>query len=347
MNAAKTGVRRWLAERRARRDASWAARRAAPAGGTWPRRVVYLSPDSTRPTGGVKVFYQHVEALCALGVDAYVMHERPGFRCTWFDSSAPVLCQADLRPGDEAVVPEVMPHVALRLRRRGVPYSLFVQNGYLALEVAPPADTRAAYDGARAVLAISEDTQELLRWLLPGLAAPLVRVRHSVDSARFQPAAKEALVTYMPRKMPQHARLVTGWLALAHPQWRFQALDGLAEAQVAQALGRSRIFLAFSEYEGLPLPPIEAALAGNVVLGYPGWGALEYWREPLFHLVPYGDVRAFAAAFAALVDRLAEPDAPSVAAARETLARTFDREAERAGVADTARRLGWLTNTPA
>lgn len=42
----------------------------------------------------------------------------------------------------------------------------------------------------------------------------------------------------------------------------------------------SRIFLSFSDLEGLGLPPIEAALCGNYVIGYHGGGGREYWRAP-------------------------------------------------------------------
>lgn len=334
-------LRAWTRARKTHRDVTWRERNAAPEGGDWPQRVVYLSPDSERPTGGVKIFYQHVEALRKLGVDANVMHEARGFRCRWFASSAPVLCQDDLRPGDFAVVPEVMPHAALRLRTRGVPYAMFVQNGYLVLEVGSIDDVRSAYEGAVAALAISDDTLDLLQRLLPGAQVPMIRVRHSVDATRFRPADKQMLATYMPRKMAQHARLVCGWLAMAHPNWRFQALDGLSEAQVAEALGRSRVFLAFSEYEGLPLPPIEAALAGNIVIGYPGWGALEYWRRPLFHGVGFGDVRAFVQSFGEAASNLSAM-ASDTAVARAALAQVFGAEAERELLVAAARRLNWL-----
>lgn len=335
-------LRHWNRQRKATRDASWRARRAAPGGGDWPRRVVYLSPDSQRPTGGVKVIYRHVEALRAMGVEACVMHERKGFRCTWFESTAPVLGFVDLRPGDHAVVPEVMPQMALRLASLGMPYTMFVQNGYLALETCSPADTRRVYEGASAVLSISDDTLDLLRTLFPGLRSPLLRVQHSVDASRFSPAQKQPLVTYMPRKMPQHARLVAGWLSMTHPHWEFRALDGIGEGEIAQALGRSRIFLAFSEYEGLPLPPIEAALAGNLVVGYPGSGAREYWREPLFHEVAFGDVRRFALAFSEVAVRAgAEPDAARMQA-RAALTAAFSEAADRERLARAARRLGWL-----
>jgi len=343
----KGWLRRRAEERQARRERAWRLRSAAPGGGDWPGRVVYLSPDNHKPTGGIKVFYQHVQALRRLGVDAHVMHLAPGFRCHWFDSDAPVLHFGQLRPGDQVVLPEVMPHFAARLRVRGVPYSIFVQNGYLTLEVSDFETTRQAYEGAQAVLSISADTAGLLQRLLPALRGPVLPVQPAVQATTFSPGAKQRLVTYMPRKMPQHARMLAGWLAATHPDWRFQALEGLSERQVAEALRASRIFLAFGELEGLGLPPLEAALAGNLVLGYDGWGGREYFQPPLFHAVAVGDVRGFMQGFDALLPLASADDLlERHAAPRAALAQRYGGEAETALLREVALRLGWFAAAP-
>ena len=56
---------------------------------------------------------------------------------------------------------------------------------------------------------------------------------------------------------------------------------------------KSKIFLSFSELEGLGLPPIEAALAGNKVIGYTGQGGKEYWESPVFEEIDCGDILGF------------------------------------------------------
>jgi hypothetical protein len=71
-------------------------------------------------------------------------------------------------------------------------------------------------------------------------------------------------------------------------------IDGMNEEQVAALLKRSKIFMAFSHFEGCPLPPLEAALSGNQVIGYTGQGAKEYWRPEIFEEVASGDVAGFA-----------------------------------------------------
>ena len=45
--------------------------------------------------------------------------------------------------------------------------------------------------------------------------------------------------------------------------------------------------------EGLGMPPIEAAIAGNKVIGYPGRGGTEYWKKPIFTEIPHGNISKF------------------------------------------------------
>tara|TARA_B100000700_G_scaffold172623_1_gene190715 strand:+ start:6402 stop:6740 length:339 start_codon:yes stop_codon:yes gene_type:complete len=56
---------------------------------------------------------------------------------------------------------------------------------------------------------------------------------------------------------------------------------------------KSKIFLSFSSLEGLGLPPVEAALAGNHVIGYTGEGGNEYWQKPLFTKINSGEINKF------------------------------------------------------
>ena len=101
----------------------------------------------------------------------------------------------------------------------------------------------------------------------------------------------------MPRKLPSQARQVLYALRPYLPAgWQIQPIDNVDELTCAALLRRSKIFLAFSEFEGLPLPPLEAALAGNLVVGYTGQGGAEYWEEPNFRLVAQGDIFGFVTA---------------------------------------------------
>jgi hypothetical protein len=107
-------------------------------------------------------------------------------------------------------------------------------------------------------------------------------------------------------------------------------IDGLNEVQVAVLLKRSKIFMAFSHFEGCPLPPLEAALSGNQVIGYTGQGATEYWRPEIFEEVASGDVAGFAQRVldkVQAIDQAGQFDLPMTTI--RTLADTYSDEQER------------------
>jgi glycosyltransferase involved in cell wall biosynthesis len=54
-------------------------------------RVFFISPDINTPTGGVKQLYRQVDILNENGIDAYILHQKLGFRCTWFTNETQVV----------------------------------------------------------------------------------------------------------------------------------------------------------------------------------------------------------------------------------------------------------------
>ena len=79
------------------------------------------------------------------------------------------------------------------------------------------------------------------------------------------------------------------------------------------------------------MPPIEAALAGNIVLGYPGWGGREYWHEPNFRSVRFGDMRDFVRKFHEVSAYATRPGIEALLApARAQLAACYGLDAETA-----------------
>ena len=98
----------------------------------------------------------------------------------------------------------------------------------------------------------------------------------------------------MARKLPAHYLLLLFYLKNKLPNnWKIENIDNVSEKNLYDKLSKSKIFLSFSHLEGLGLPPIEAALYGNKVIGYDGGGGSEYWRKPIFNKVDYGDIYKF------------------------------------------------------
>ncbi|MFN7308417.1 MAG: glycosyltransferase, partial [Acetobacteraceae bacterium] len=53
-------------------------------------------------------------------------------------------------------------------------------------------------------------------------------------------------------------------------------IDSVPEPQVAAMMADSAVFLSLCHREALPLTPIEAMASGCTVVGYHGWGGLDY-----------------------------------------------------------------------
>ena len=257
------------------------------------------------PVGGIKVIYRHVEALNQIGIPAFVLHPNENdFRYRWSAHIVPFLDENRIDAGsDYPIIAEVYTlSFGLQCWQRQIPYALFVQNGYLMY---PKSDQdgdvlRNVVHCADLVLSISADTDRMLLLNFPMLdPTRLVRVNFAVPdhfmTRRVSPWGTDVpTISYMPRKLPVHAGQVVYALRPHLPAgWQIQAIDNVDEATCAAMLRRSKIFLSFSEFEGLPLPPLEAALAGNLVIGYTGQGGAEYWEEPNFRLVAQGDIFAF------------------------------------------------------
>jgi hypothetical protein len=262
-------------------------------------RIVYMLPSDNTPTGGNKVTYREIEILCRDGIKAYAFHpEKPGASYTWFSHNVESLAFGHFNPRrDFLVFPEIWAALAAEFCiPAGLRYAIWVQNGYLAhVSAGFPRDVlRSAYERADLVLSISTDTTAVTSMLYPAVSKDrILRIFHSTLPL-FAAGKKERLITFMPRKLRAHAERLCLYLEHApRDGWRLQAIENLDERGVAALMSRSAIFLSFSELEGCPLPPIEAALSGNLVVGYTGEGAKEYFHPPIFREVHNGDFLAF------------------------------------------------------
>lgn len=104
-------------------------------------------------------------------------------------------------------------------------------------------------------------------------------------------------------------------------------MDGLPQAEVAQALARAKIFLLGNEREGLGLPGLEAMASGCVTIGFHGGGGREYAHYPLCHTIEDGDLVGFIEAVELHALMTDAPVASDIDATRDLIARDHGREA--------------------
>lgn len=303
------------------------------------KNIVFILHSNNHKSGGDKVAYRQSEVISKLnvnGITGQILHpENPSFSHEWFDHEVNFKKNLQLDPNrDFVVIPEiwVLPHAKL-LSDIGVKYAIYVQNGYLTNIPMLVGHTfealNSAYSNASLILSISDDTTECIKLAFPGLETEIIRMYYSVDSEKFKIAQKkENLITFMPRKLSSHSKMILFFLKKALPKhWRIEAIDGLNEEGVRDILSRSKIFLSFSEFEGCPLPPVEAALSGNQVVGYTGEGAKEYWNLPMFTEVYCGDIRNYVKQILIKIEQL-EQNPPIDFESINLLAKRYNTEAE-------------------
>lgn len=278
------------------------------------KSIVFLCPATDVPQGGVKVIYKQAAIIHQTKglLAASVLHPyNLEFSCSWFDHGAIVKKDLSFDPTrDFIIIPEcwAVPHARL-LNTIGLPYGIYVQGGYVMGRWGSlyGAEHDAAYQNAALILAISDDTLECIKMAYPECTDRVHRVHYSVNPEKFNAHVnKDNIICYMPRRMKDHSQLVTFFLnKKIPPHWKIVSIDGLDETGVAAILGKAKIFLSFSELEGCPLPPVEAALSGCQVIGYTGEGAKEYWDAQIFTEIYAGDIKAFVNA---VLDKIEEFD---------------------------------------
>ncbi len=275
-------------------------------GGSGSPVVYYLTPDQAAPRGGVRMLYRHVDLLNEAGIQAAVLHSKPGFRCTWFANSTRAVSapQVTLSPDDILVVPEfyVLGPEALPAEPRKI---VFNQGVYHTFDNVPFAGTGPGAPYAElanlvSLLTVSEDSAALLRYTFPGV--PVHRARAVLDPRVFHPPGPQTKrakrMAFVPRRRRQerehllHTLRARGLLA----GWELVPIEGYSEAQTAEIMRNSALFLSFSEREGFGLPPVEAMASGCYVIGFTGMGGRDYFDPEYSSPVLENDILAYAKA---------------------------------------------------
>ncbi|WP_124552938.1 glycosyltransferase family 1 protein [Methylophilus methylotrophus] len=267
-------------------------------------KLTYLCPNAKKASGGTKVIYRHTSLINGFqlaDVSAQIFHPKNVlFRCQWFFPNLHFKNNFTFDGKNEVYVINEMwaGREAKLAHRKGIKYMIQVQGGY---DIFRKSDWKAvyfAYQHAQLITCVSQDIYDCLVFVFPEFANKIHRIHLSLESDLFKPAAvKSNLITYMPRKLKKHSDLVLNFIKNHLPShWTLVPIDGMNLEEVAQLLAKSKIFLSFSELEGFGLPPIEAALAGNLVIGYIGEAGREYWLEHQFHEIPCGNIKGYAQA---------------------------------------------------
>jgi hypothetical protein len=271
------------------------------------------------------VVYRHVDLLNEAGISASVVHARTGFRCTWFENDTRVLScrEVAIGPQDLVVAGELAARLVVSLPP-GYRFAVFNQGPHLTWRVAEELVQHSALSpDLAAMLTVSDHGVRLLRHAFP--KTDVRRLHNSINPDVFfhGDAARPRRIAYMPRRGRDEVRQVLGVLhsrgALAG--WEVTALEDLNEREVGERLRSSMIFLSFAYQEGFGLPAAEAMASGAYVVGFHGFGGLEFFRPEFSSPVETGDVIAFARTLEQVLER--ERLAPGWCTSRGSAAASF------------------------
>ncbi len=197
---------------------------------------------------------------------------------------------------DFLIIPEIWSHFSedLELKKKGINYGIFIQGFFHMNSTSNFKKLKAAYKNAKIILISSDYNLKCFKEMFPEFKNKILRINFFIDSKKLKILKKTNTITYMPRKLPDHSQLLLFYLKNLLPKnWKIIPLENVSGSHLIKSLSRSKFFLSFSNLEGLGIPPIEAALSGNKVIGYTGGGGVEYWKEPIFKKIENGDISNF------------------------------------------------------
>jgi len=292
--------------------------------------IIYITNSEKKPSGGVKIIYKHSEIINSINGEysSEIIHinkkktskwinsikknlkinnqkysgwefndteVNKNFKNHWFENKVKIKnnLNFDLKK-DFVIIPEIFAHFSADLFiKQKVNYAIFVQNGYALYPTNNLEKLNLAYKNANFIISYSKDISRCVILAFPFCKNKIIKTSYSITVKKLN-TNKSNIITYMPRKLSDHSLLLLFFLKNHLPKnWKIKALDNLTENEVYSNLYKSKIFLSFSKLEGLPLPPVEAGLTGNKVIGYTGEGGKEYWKEPIYTEIKNGEFYNF------------------------------------------------------
>lgn len=237
--------------------------------------IYYYCPETKLQSAGIRRIYRHVELLGLNGFDAYILHCQKGFRRSDMPP-APVryLGQDRLQSNATVVIPEGFPNIMHALQNQSVRRFAIVLNWDYVFKNLPEEKNYGSY-GIERVLVISPAIGRMISWSM-GLPVNVIRsgINHSLY--RYSPECKRPQISFIKRKgifVDQLKRMLAAHNVDFIKKIRWVGLEGLTEAQYADEICRSAVFLNASLAEGYPTSCLEAMAAGTVVASYDSLGS--------------------------------------------------------------------------
>lgn len=242
-------------------------------------RIVYLTFPDGSIRGGQKMLLRHVETLRDLGFDAVCWTNGQTPLPDWFERAVPVEVNVPLSGDDIIVVPEDAYGAIAKLAdasRRPVIFCqgtlVFGSNSLGVLDLFPA-------DRFPPIITVGRQLSTLVQRCYPHAAVEFVPC--FADERVFRPGgARSRQIACVPHKRRHEAQFIEQVFRKLHPgraaerPWRH--IENATEAEVAEGMRGSDLFLSLSKLEAVGLTPLEAMASGCLCVGFTGIGGRDF-----------------------------------------------------------------------
>ena len=244
--------------------------------------IFYFTTVDEQPLDGTRQQFRHVDILRRNGFEALVVNEHPDKVPDWLPTTCPVLSFDEYLKLYETRDIVVLPEVGSGRKYGDERKVMFNQNAYQSFFFCGlQREKPLLFNDPRleAVMVNSENNRDLIQHIFPDLRVELVPNAANPDI--FKPGPKRKRISFFMRKNLPEVELVINALILSGiaAEWEPFGFDRWSDAEVASILAESALYLHFGYPEGLNLAVMEAMLCGCYVIGYHGFGNLEYMKE--------------------------------------------------------------------
>ncbi len=257
-----------------------------------------------KPTGGIKVIYQHCMLLRELGIDAkpLLMGKYNG---NFFHYDIPSVTYGEVKDtigsNDIIVATEFRPYEGLLFTK--ATKVLFLQNWAGLTKWLSPNDRDKNYLqlGYDDVVTCSKYCSDYVE---KHMKISAKTIRNGIDLNVFKPDVSKRIhkrILAMSRKNPEDLKKILK--SLESSDYDIRVVDGLTQSQLINEYQSADIFIATGYPEGFSLPPLEAMACGCVVVGFTGGAAREFMlHESTAMVAEDGDTMALTTMLHSLIN---------------------------------------------
>jgi glycosyltransferase involved in cell wall biosynthesis len=243
-------------------------------------KIIYLCPATTRPSGGVKRIFRHVDTLCRAGYDAYVGLPHDAVVPSWFDLKVPVAffsSECGFDPGDVAVAPDAFLDVIKPLKDSPI-RKVVLALGFSSLLYRPLPQGKSWPDyGVEAVITHNKEIAEMIYYsrLWPAdKEIGLVSTGINRSLYQYDPEVKKLQVASLNKDNDRAFMMAQECMHRRDWHWSvdFKDLRDYNEKDYAKILRESDVFVTQMMCEGFSVPILEAMACGCICVGSHGVG---------------------------------------------------------------------------